>query len=43
MGLIVNVAALAAMIVGWIVVYYVISYAVLYLVGKVFPLVGRRR
>jgi hypothetical protein len=42
-GIVVNVFTLAAMIVAWIVIYYVISYAVLWLVGKAFPLTGRRR
>jgi hypothetical protein len=40
---IINVVTLAAMIVAWIVVCYAISYAVLWLVGKVLPLSGRRR
>jgi hypothetical protein len=42
-GLIINSVALAAMVVAWIAVYYAISYAVLWLVGKALPLTGRRR
>ena len=41
--MIVNIAALGAMIAAYIGVFSVISFGVLYLVGKVFPLVGRRR
>lgn len=41
--MIVDIVALAAMVVAWIATYYLISYAVLLLVGKVFPLVGGRR
>ena len=43
MRLIVSVLSLVAMLAAGIAVYYVISYAVLWLVGKALPLTGRRR
>jgi hypothetical protein len=41
--LVVAFAGLVALMVATIGTYYVISYAVLYLVGKAFPLTGWRR
>jgi hypothetical protein len=41
--LIVDVVALVAMIGAVVVTWYAISYAVLLLVGKLFPLIDRRR
>jgi hypothetical protein len=42
-GVVIGVVSLVAMVAAAITVYYVISYAVLWLVGKAFPLTGRRR
>jgi hypothetical protein len=41
--LIVSVLGLGALLGAGIAAYYVISYAVLWLVGKALPLTGRRR
>ena len=42
MGLIVGAAGLVVMLGAALATYYVISYLVLYLVGRLLPLTGRR-